>query len=305
MLNFTWYDSSDQTLKFATRNLEGQWSAIQIVDTSGDACGAYLSLKLDRDGTPSIAYFDGTAGDLKYATQDGSTWDVQTLDSKKSTGLYPSLAFDSQNHPLIAYYRKTSGDLRLATFDGSEWSWSDIDTQDDVGRSASLAIADDGTVGVAYADSTFGQLKYASSADDGQTWTLTTVDPTLGVSFISLKFDDKDRPNISYYDATPANLKYALLDSGQWSSETIDSFGAVGLYSQLIVPPGGGDLSILYFDRPRHALRLATGHFGDWTITDLQHAGGRYIAATLDRDQITIAYTWSDRAEETLAVSTV
>jgi hypothetical protein len=303
ILHFAWFDSGDRFLKYATRDLDGDYSAIQIVDNASPDAGQYVSLALDRNGKPSIAFFDGARGDLKFATQNGNTWAVQTLDEKKSTGLYPCLAFDANNHPLIAYYRKTSGDLRLARFDGFNWNIDEIDTRDDVGRSVSMSLSKTGDVAMAYENTTTGHLMYAFQ-DENDNWRSRTVDGTNGVSFISLKFDFDDRASISYYDADPANLKFAMLDSDQWESETIDTKGAVGLYSQLIASTSPGDLSILYYNRPLNQLVLARGHMHAWNIQTLGTDGGRYIATAVDGEQ-KITCARYDSVERKLLVNDV
>jgi hypothetical protein len=222
------------------------------------------------------------------------------LDEKKSTGLYPSLAFDAQNHPMIAYYRKTSGDLRLIRFDGFNWTIEQVDTTDDVGRSVSLSLSKTGDVAMAYENTTTGHLMF-SARDDHDQWQSETVDTTQGVSFIALKFDFSNRPAISYYDATPANLKFALLADQKWSSDTIDTKGAVGLYSQLLCPNDAGDLSILYYNRPRNRLMIARGSLGNWATDQLETRGGRYIATAVSPDN-QFTYARYDTARRILRI---
>src|SRR5436190_1414700 len=86
--------SCDSSIPFATRDTKGLWSKAQIVDTSSNDVGVYVSIAVDSTGKPAIAYFDNTNSDLKYAHFNGSTWDVQTRDSAKSVGQFPSLTFD-------------------------------------------------------------------------------------------------------------------------------------------------------------------------------------------------------------------
>jgi hypothetical protein len=79
ILHFAWFDTRDRFMKYATRNLDGTWSAIQIVDNAAHDAGQFVSLALDRNGKPAIAFFDGARGDLKFATQNGANWTIQDL----------------------------------------------------------------------------------------------------------------------------------------------------------------------------------------------------------------------------------
>jgi hypothetical protein len=312
ILHFAWFDARDRMMKYATRSLAGNWSEIQIVDDSSLDVGQFVSLALDRNGKPSIAYFDGNQGDLKFATQHDGDWTSQTIDFKKSVGLYPSLAFDHQNHPLISYYRRTSGDLRLAKFDGTNWKIESVETGDDVGRSTSIAIDKNGRIGIAYENTTTGRLRFASlrtKDEDGnpiaEDWSIETADFTNGVAFISLKFDHTNRPNVSYYDASPANLKFAIRRQGKWSRNTIVSKGAVGLYTQLVVPREGGIVSIVFYNRTLNTLTLARGHLGEWKTTDLAAGGGRFATALLNPQGLDVTYVAFDTSDRRLLVSQI
>jgi len=302
VLHFVWYDSGTRNLQYASRSTTGLWSVKQIVDDSGEDVGGYLSLAIDSNGKPSVAYFNGTRGDLRFASLEGAEWITRTLDAKQSVGLYPSLQFDKNNDPQIAYYHKAKGDLRLARRQNDVWEIRDIDTNGDSGRSPSLAIQANGLFGVAYENSSTGRLKYAYQFNSNR-WTTLTVDKTTGASFISLQFDKFSRPNISYYDATPANLKFARFKNQRWATDTITEDGAVGLYSQLSVEQSG-EAVILFYDRNANALQLAVGTLGQWDLTTLQEPGGKFIKAKrMGGDRIT--YSYYDTIELQLKISRV
>ena len=111
VLHMAYYDGVNRTLEYITRSTDLGLSSPQQIDLSTDDVGGYVSLAVDSLGRPSVAYFDATAGDLRYAHFDGSQWNVETLDSHASVGLYPSITFDNADHPVISYYAKTKGDL--------------------------------------------------------------------------------------------------------------------------------------------------------------------------------------------------
>src|SRR5207253_1634300 len=131
--HIAYYDSINKTLQYVTRLSNGQISSPLRIDNTGDDVGGYVSLAIDAHDRPSVAYFDGTSGDLKFAHFDGQFWNTQIVDFKGSVGLYPSITYDGADQPIISYFRKTSGDLRVARFDGTSWSITPVDLTDVVG----------------------------------------------------------------------------------------------------------------------------------------------------------------------------
>ena len=299
VLHLAYYDTVAKTIDYASRTTDGTWSAIQIVDTSGDDVGGWLSIAVDSQNRPAVAYFDGTRGDLRYAILSGGVWNVQTVDSKNSVGLFPSLKFDSSDHPVIAYYKKTTGDLRIAQSDGTNWNITEVATADDVGRSASLARQPNGLWAIAYENSTAGRLQYAYQTSVSA-WQNVTVDiSTAGISYISLAFDTSGRASISYQETGFGDLKFALNKNGKWTTGTIASKGSVGMYTRLVYG-ADGIANIFYYSKQLNTLMQAKGYLGNWTITQLQSGGGRFISAVLCARPNTITYTWLDAASQVL-----
>ena len=299
--HFAYYDSEATTLKYATRSPEGFWSALQIVDDSAPTLGQYVSIALDSFGKPSVAYFDANSGDLRYAAFDGTEWTPEVVDSKNSVGLYPSLVIDQNDNPAISYYRKTSGDLRIARATDGVWTIKSVDTTGDVGRSSALAIDPNGRLGVAYENSTTGQLRFARESTTGA-WSAGTLDSTTrGVAFISATFDAQSQPIVSYYDAYPADLRYARYDGTAWKYTTIASKGPTGLYTSVFIDSANRP-NVLYYDRRLNsvyrAIDLGTG-FG---VTRLNSGGGKFIASAPDPVTNERVYSWFDFSTNSLRV---
>jgi hypothetical protein len=305
VLHFVYYDSVDRTLKYAIRSAAagtaGRWSDTFTIDTSADHMGQYVSLAVDDFGRPAVAYFDGSAGDLRYARFDGDAWHTTVVDSRGSVGLYPSLVFDRNDLPAISYFQKTDGDLRLARHNGTRWNIYTIDSEGVVGRSTSMVVDRTGRLSIAYEDTKKGHLLYGKESSPGGAWSRTTVDgSTLGVAWMSLAVDRDNRPAIAYYDAWPADLKYARLDDGAWQTETLGTKGAQGLYSTLAITPDGKH-NILFYNRQLNQTLHARGTFGNWTISSLHASGGRHLAATTSpRGDLT--YTWFETGPRILRV---
>lgn len=292
--HFVYYDAPTQTMEYATRNSAGEWSQTMVVDNSLPFQGYYLSMALDSQGQPSVAYFDGTNGDLKFARFDGSIWNINTIDAKNSTGAYPTLVFDRNGYALITYYRKTSGDLRAARRDADgNWSITTIDAPGDVGRSTTAALAFNGSVGVAYEDSTHGWLKYALLDPRSNTWASTYVDKkTQGVAYMSLGYSPEDAsPWISYYDAYPADLKVARFVNRGWTSSKVATRGATGLFTTLYFADAD-QANVVYYDKRADALYVSEESAGEWTTRLLQSSAGRFATAAVDRVNNVVRYTY-------------
>ena len=308
VLHAVYYDSIERNLKYVTRLADGSVSAPVTVDTSGNDVGGYVSLALDSHGRPGVAYFDGTAGDLRFAHFNGESWDVEIVDAPGSVGLYPSIVYDQDDHAIISYFRKTRGDLRVAHQNAaasSGWDITPVDIQFIVGRSTDMVRnAKTGEIAIAYEDSTHGWLKIARYAGGGA-WKTAVVDSlTRGVTHTSIAFDNSDRPAISYYDIHRADLKFSRFNGAAWDTQKLASKGAQGLYTQLYFT-GDGAANILYYNRKNNLVMKVTGDIPDWNAEALQSNGGRYIATAHNPLDDSITYSWFEPGAAKLRVARV
>ena len=283
-LHMAFFDRSSRTLKYSVRDAAGKWSIIQTVDPGLD-CGVYLSLALDSNGVPGIAYFDGNNGDLKYARLTSGAWKTEKVDGVGSVGLYPTLVFSRTNGPLISYYHRTKGDLRLASTISSGWTITTVDSAGDVGRSGMMLLDPNrptaSKVAICYEDTTHGDYKYAIQSGTG--WKIQFIDQTtlIGGGYMSMAFSPVAdsagvyQPSVSYYDAGNSALKFAVTNGLTWSTKTIASAGKQGLYTNLIYD-NAGVASIFYFDKSFNRAWRAKGGFKSMTLTSLG-SGGREL----------------------------
>jgi subtilisin family serine protease len=305
VLHIAYYDGFERTLKYVTRATDGTLSAPQTIDSSGNDVGGEASIAIDSRGRAGVAYFDGSAGDLRFAHFNGQTWDVEIVDARGSVGLYPSIAYDADDHAVISYFRKSSGDLRVArqTADGT-WNIQAVDLTDVVGRSTDVKFNKaTGEIAVAYEDCTRGWLKIARYL--GGAWTTSVVDAyTLGVTHTSLAFDALNQPAISYYDIHRADLKYTQFVGGQWEIHRLASRGAQGLYTQLYFS-SDGLANIVYHNRKNNVVVQLTGTGDEWAAVELESGGGRYIALARSPLDGTASYTWFQPGVAKLRVADV
>ncbi len=118
---------------------------------------------------------------------------------------------------------------------------------------------------------------------------------TLGL-YPSLAFDAYNKPHITYYDATNADLKYYEVDCSGYACvrlyETIDSTGDVGQYSSLAIDAGGWP-HVSYHDETngdlQYAYKDATGWHTETVVPDFHT--GEYTSLALDsQDHPHISY---------------
>ncbi len=327
-LHLAYYDRDTKNLMYAVRSASnGKWSIPQIVDlpVSVNDPGEYqyISLALDNNGHPGIAYFDGWNGDLNYAYFDPtySSWQITKIDSKGSTGLYPQLAYSRGNGAVISFYNRTKGDLMLAQSATGGYTLTAIDSTGDVGRFSSILLdpnrPDATKWAIGYEDTTNGNYKYAiQGLFNGGTqvsgYTNYTVDDlAIAGGYVSLAFYDSGtsdskryKPAMSYYDAANSALRYAKgLDSGQsWETQTVASKNIQGLYTQLFFD-SNGKANIYYFNRSSNQAIRALLSKGAWGFTTLDD-GGREIHVSLNGSG-NVAYSNLDESVGELTVNII
>ncbi|MBU0569004.1 choice-of-anchor D domain-containing protein, partial [bacterium] len=195
---------------------------------------------------PHISYYDGTNYDLKYASYNGSAWNIQTVDSSGYVGQYTSLALDGSGQPHISYYDNSNDDLKYASYNGSAWNIQTVDSSGYVGKYTSLALDGSGYPHISYYDSDNDALKYTSY--NGSAWNIQTVDSSGDVGeYTSLALDANGYPHISYYhdgsSFLDGSLKYAFyITAHEPLTITTTSLpnGSVGSsYSQTLSATGG------------------------------------------------------------------
>jgi hypothetical protein len=96
--------------------------------------------------------------ELKYATWNGASWEIEIVDSDNWTGAYTSLMLDSFGYPRISYYDLSEHELRYTAWNGSRWDCETVDTNHDVGYYTSLALDSFGYPHISYFSYTSSSL---------------------------------------------------------------------------------------------------------------------------------------------------
>ena len=246
---------------------ESGW-VVEIFDSRKFGGGGGSSLVLDRSDRPHISYDlhppsgPWSEGDLRYATWDGSGWNVQIIDTDGDVGGQSSIALTSTGYPHIAYKRSYRGlegivasDLKHVRWNGSAWN---IEIVEHIPSyiyvsKRSLAIDSKDLPHISYAAKIGDNyhLKYAKW--NGSDWEIEAID-SVGDSTVrtSLALDSNDQPHISYYDPSNGDLKYTRWNGSDWEIEVVDSDSDVGYVNSLVLDSD---------DRPHIA-------YSDWVSMD-------------------------------------
>jgi hypothetical protein len=205
-------------LKLATFNGTG-WT-IQVVDPSAD--GATVSLAVDPNGNPGVAYSDWRANTVRYAQWTGSEWNISVVDNRSYA---PSLRLDATGSPHIAYL--TRNGVMYASRNGATWSNETVDVK--TFSSVALALDAQDAPHVAYGSWWGGDLHYA--AKNG-TWTTQVVSHNCVGNGVVMVLGPEGTPGI-VFQSSLANGDLVYATTGP---DTIPPATAI----QLSGTPGAG-----------------------------------------------------------------
>jgi len=118
-------------------SLDFPWKCILVENMDGEDDDSYVSLDLNKDGHPYLAYYDPVNHLLRYAWEypggscGGGSWSCKTIESGEDIGKGIQLHVAKSNPPspsdktTMAYYNATTGMLRLAQFveSGGDCGW--------------------------------------------------------------------------------------------------------------------------------------------------------------------------------------
>jgi hypothetical protein len=208
-VHMAYYSSTGgKVLRYAT-NASGNWASVDIDSFANIGCNAprRMSVAVDSTGAVHLAY----AGDfpnygLKYATNQGGTWTVSTLDSDNVEQV--SLALDLNGNSHIAY-ANNFGELKYMQGATGAWTLTVLANSGSPNHPA-LAMDTAGHAHLSYASGqSGGSLVYATDA--AGSWQFVLVDAANsnvnGGMDTAIAVDTQGNLHISY--VRDGNFRYA------------------------------------------------------------------------------------------------
>jgi hypothetical protein len=178
------------------------------IDNADNNTGYHNAIALDRNGYPHISYEARGSGKLKYASWNGSLFNVETVDT--TVAIYwenrlSSIDIDPSGNPHIFYISGYDGcKFKYAYKTGGSWSIQTFIYSYDY-PSISLSIDGSGSAHVAFVGAR-GILQYGYL--NGSSWTFTEIDNN--VNRCAIKVDKAGKVHIVYEQGSPSTLiKYA------------------------------------------------------------------------------------------------
>jgi hypothetical protein len=210
------------------------------------------------------------------------SWASAYIQQEEYAGLGRGLsaAFDHNGRLHAAYSGTNDGILRYAHFKGSAWQIETVDSN--TGDDTTLILDSTDRPNLLYTAG--GNIKYAKF--DGISWSIKTV--ISNTVQASLGLDSSDRPYISYYDESTADLKITYLAGESWHTELVDTSGDVGRYNRLrIDKPGQVHIAYCVYDPASTSctkLKYASKVGTTWQtqIVDVGPSVGSGISLALD-----------------------
>ncbi|MDD5528742.1 MAG: T9SS type A sorting domain-containing protein [bacterium] len=256
---------------------------ISTVDTTYYTGKYGTSIALDSLDIPHIAYCQYAGKGLMYASRNpDSTWTLEDVPIEgKIAGTDPSLKLDSFDYPHISFWQ---GSLGYIWKDNTGWhkeqpdgSWIEC---------TSLTLDSKGEPHIVYSiginnDSSLVAYTYHDSTG----WHKTIIDSVgkLASGAVSIVIDKKDILHLAYPLLYPTRgIRHAVLDSGVWHIETIDSAGSPECDWHLSMAINSQDMpSMAYACSYRdtdslytYALKYAEKADSGWEIEKVENCGG-------------------------------
>jgi hypothetical protein len=162
----------DGRLKYAIRTKDG-WDIkvvqSRMINDPEYNVGMGNHLVLDAAGKAHISFYTNTM--MRYASEKAGGWDLQTVDTIRSSGGWTSyrssVVLDKAGNPHIIY--QDGGTVKHAFFDGKQWHLQlVVHSGPDGNRFVSAAIDKNDVLFVAYRDSDDGSLKVAVGTPHGE-----------------------------------------------------------------------------------------------------------------------------------------
>jgi len=160
--------AESERLKYAYKK-GSQWIFDPVDIPVHDHVRSGLSIALDAENNPSIAYLDVTKKSLNYVSRKDGIWKaevVEELSDQPSSLVGLSLKIDTRDQPHIAYDDKGVGGLKYAAREDGKWV-KDIVVRQEADTYPSLSLDSHDQPFISYTDLANRQLRFARLLTSG------------------------------------------------------------------------------------------------------------------------------------------
>lgn len=276
------------------------------VDNAADV-GRFASLALDTNKKLHVGYLDA-AGKLKYATDAGGGWDVDTLLGSSVALAGTSIAVDSAtNRPQISYYYDYSSynrGIRNIAYNGSSWSVSDPTNNGDYspGPDSSIFNSNGYTHMVFVRTSDLYYTKNTAAYNYGAWSNPVRIDSANNSGYTNsiVVNGQTGKAYVVGYNSGSTDLFFYTNESGSWVKSTLaTSTTSVGKGCYLAIDPNG-NLYLTYLEttattyKIRYRYRPAGGNWqAAVDVADAGAYGGAPSIAVEDNGVAHISFYYS------------
>jgi hypothetical protein len=215
---------SGSGIRYTSRTDQG-WTLEYL---NNDAFGRWLSLALDDQDVPHLAYYDTGQDRQMYATRPAGSWLITLVDDDADTGHFTDLALDQQGQPHIsyayyAYFQPGSEfhpatELRYARLTAGQWL-TETAQAGTTHHYPLLAIDNEDQLHAIYQDRAHSQWYYIYQTQSG--WASEPISlTTTQYPSVAFTLDSAGNPRIAYYDSE-ADLRYAYRTNVGWFSQLV------------------------------------------------------------------------------------
>jgi len=262
----------------------------------GDDVGIWSSLAIQSNGQPAVAYYDRSNKALKYASFNGTAWEIAIVQDEPlaDVGKYAKLAFDGDT-AVIAYQTLEpsegagfiSSKVRLARQTGNGFTFEDIAVSEDTPCRSGFCgggtqcVADVGlcaNTGTTCGTCATGEDCVTVDGADSCQVLLTNAKiepyPVATGLYIALAEIPGGGIGVAYYDRVVGTLNIAAKGADAWESVVVDggpqtdgTVSDVGVGASLFISDDG-TWHLAYVDGYNESLKYAT--VVDGTVEGIQ-----------------------------------
>jgi hypothetical protein len=253
--------------------------SVYSVDSVGDV-GHYTRIALDSQNNVHMTYYDATNYALKYATNTGGPWKLETIATVGSrydaaiSGV-ADIAVDSLDNVHIVY-RNIDHNLVYVHKVGGSWVSATLDS--DIWGQFSMVVDKQDRIHISYYEDSMPNqptIEYASNS--AGLWTIETVAADANLSWsVQMALDSNGGAHIIYLNLSDYKLSYATRENGRWVSQVLELGGQVAADASMAID-SNNNVHLSYFTHngqlQQQVLRYANNAGGVWSNMIIDPSG--------------------------------